>query len=385
VLLLVAACTAVAWVHDAPIEPGLGGHLTGDPAWARSFLWLLAAAFVLYLVAVRLVAGSRRAGAVAVLACAVQLTPLAGPLLLSSDAWTYWDEGRIAAVHDGNPYRDPPAAFPHDPAFPHVGAAWRHETTVYGPAFTLASEPLALGAGTSADAAAWIYKTIAALAILGAAGLGARLSARPPFALAAVGWNPVLAMHLAGGGHNDAWVALLVLAALAAASSGRRLASGAAWAAGALVKWVPLVFLPLELLAARSLRAASWALGFAAVAAAIGALATWRYGFAWLDVVRPLARNANHETRYALPHRLGIPVAVAIAVFVAGYGWLLLQAWHGRARLGLAAVLLLATTPYLAVWYTAWAIPLAAAEDDRVALLGALALCAYLLPQTIPT
>jgi hypothetical protein len=45
----------------------------------------------------------------------------------------------------------------------------------------------------------------------------------------------------------------------------------------------------------------------------------------------------------------------------------------------------LLTTPYLVVWYLAWAVPLAAPEDDdRVARLGALALTAYLLPQTIP-
>jgi hypothetical protein len=44
----------------------------------------------------------------------------------------------------------------------------------------------------------------------------------------------------------------------------------------------------------------------------------------------------------------------------------------------------LLTTPYLAVWYLGWVIPLAAAEEDRLARLVALALCGYLLPQTIP-
>jgi hypothetical protein len=44
----------------------------------------------------------------------------------------------------------------------------------------------------------------------------------------------------------------------------------------------------------------------------------------------------------------------------------------------------LVTTPYLAVWYLAWAFPVAAAEEDAVATVAVLALCAYLLPQTIP-
>src|SRR5207247_10735341 len=126
-------------------------------------------------------------------------------------AWTYWHYGPLAAVHDKNPYRTKPEAAHSDRAFRYIGAAWRDTTSVYGPAFTLASEPLARAAGTSADAAAWIYKTLAAAAVLGAAALAARISRRPALALAFVGWNPVLAVHFAGGGHNDAWVVLLVL------------------------------------------------------------------------------------------------------------------------------------------------------------------------------
>ena len=58
----------------------------------------------------------RRRGAawrsVLVLAVVIQLVPLAAPLLLSTDAWTYWEYGRIAAVHDGNPYVDEPERVP---------------------------------------------------------------------------------------------------------------------------------------------------------------------------------------------------------------------------------------------------------------------------------
>ena len=60
------------------------------------------------------------------------------------------------------------------------------------------------------------------------------------------------------------------------------------------------------------------------------------------------------------------------------------EAARGRARLGLATALLLLALPYLAVWYVAWTVPLAAADDDRAAQLVGLALCAYLLRQTIP-
>ena len=64
---------------------------------------MLAAAFAVYLVGLVLVRRGARFGAVFALACAIQLAPLAAPLLISTDAWTYWDYGRIAAVHDANP------------------------------------------------------------------------------------------------------------------------------------------------------------------------------------------------------------------------------------------------------------------------------------------
>lgn len=335
--------------------------------------------------------GAPRWAGVAVLAVAIQVAPLAAPLLLSTDAWVYWDYGRIAAVHDADPYVDPPSEFPNDPAYPYVGADWRDETSVYGPAFTLASEPLALAAGSSADAAAWIYKVSATLAILVAVWLAARLSPRPAFAAAFVGWNPLLAIHFGGGGHNDAWMAALVLAALGLGASGRRQLAGVAWAAAVFVKWIPVVLLPLRAIAARATGRPVGHLGLACAFIGIALAATLRYGLDWLGALGPLARNANQETSFAIPHRLtqlGLPREVAWALagaaFLAGYAWLVREAMRGRARLGLAAGLLLLTVPYLAPWYVAWAVPLAAAEDDRAAQVVALVLTAYLVRQTVP-
>jgi len=389
---LTAAAVMLAWPHDSPLVPRQGGHPTGDRTWAWVFLGLLIAAFVAYVAALTLIRRSPpRVAVVATLACAVQLVPLGAPLLLSTDAWAYWDYGRIAAVHGANPYRVEPARFPNDPAFGSIGTNWRDSTTVYGPAFTLASEPIARAAGSSSDAAAWIYKCLAAAAVLAAAGLAARLSARPALALALVGWNPLLAVHFAGGGHNDAWLAVLVVGALAAGAAGRRQLAGVCWALGALVKWVPLLLLPLRALEARAQRRRVGHAGFAVAAAALCTVAFARYGTAWLDAFGPLARNANHETRWALPHRLeqlGVSHAVAIALFAgafaAVYMWLAREAWRGKARLGLATVALLLAIPYLVVWYVVWSLPLAAAEDDEPAALLSLALCAYLLRQTIP-
>jgi hypothetical protein len=271
------------------------------------------------------------------------------------------------------------------PGYEWMGADWHDQSSVYGPAFTFASE--AVG-GSSHTYAAWAFKAAAALAMLVVSLLALRRSA---FAGAFVGWNPVVALHFAGGGHNDAWMIALVLAALALGSAGRRNAAGAAWALAIFVKWVPLVLLPLRALEARATGRRVGHVGFALAALALAGLATWQFGLAWPGALAPLARNVAGATRYSLPHRLsqlGVPESFATGVFavvfLCVYVWLAREALRGRARLALAAGALVLCSPYVAPWYLGWVVPLAAIEEDRAARMVALALTAYLLPQTIP-
>jgi len=275
-----------------------------------------------------------------------------------------------------------------------MGTRWHDTTSVYGPAFTLVSEPLALVSGGSPAAAAWLYKALAAAGMVAAALLAARLSRRPALAAVVVGWSPLLAIHAAGAGHNDAWVGALLLAALAAGASRRPLVAGAGWAVVALLKWVPLVLLPLRLLASRGVGPAARrraVAGFATAAAVLAGLAVWRYGWHWLGALGPLARNADDETSFSIPHRLGqlgvphrLAIALPLAALVAAAVPVIRSARRGRGRLGLASLLLLLCSPLLAPWYLLWATPLAAAEDDGLAIVVALALGAYVLRQTIP-
>lgn len=332
-----------------------------------------------------------RIAVVIAIAAGIQLLPLVGPVLLSTDVHTYWDYGRIAAVHGGNPYTDVPSDYPEDPAYPLMGSAWRDTTSVYGPGFTLVSEGHAAIVGDSSTAASLLYRVLAALSVVALVALAAKLAARKAYAAAFVGWNPLLAFHFAGGGHNDAWMMALVLAALALAASSRRQLAGAAWAAAIAVKWVALVFLPLRILEARATRREVRHLGFAAVAGGIIAVATWRYGPHWLEAFGPLADNLARQAQYSIPNRLsGLGISQDAAawllagLFALAYLWLLREAWRGRARLGLAAGLLLLATPWLVPWYAVWAVPLAAVEEDRAARWLALGVSAYLLRDAVP-
>jgi hypothetical protein len=388
-LALVAAACALAWQPDSPLVPRNGGHVSGT---APFFLALLLGAFATYLLAlaaIRRVAPSTRA--VIVLAAAIQLVPLAAPLLLSTDAWTYWSYGWIAVRGDGNPYAEAPLTFPANPALPYMGSAWLDTTSVYGPVFTMASEPVAVVAGDSSDVAAWTFKALAGAAALGAALLAGRLARRKAFAIAFVGWNPLLAVHLAGGGHNDAWVGALILAALALSAARRLQGAGVMWVLAISVKWVPILFFVLRAAEARATGRPTGHRGFAITAAVVAVVASVLYGGAWPFAILPLAGNAALETSYAIPNRLeqlGVPetlaLGLALAALLGGLAWLAREAGRGRARLALAGCLVLVTTPYLAVWYLAWVVPLAAAEEDTVATGACLVLCAYLLPQTIP-
>lgn len=388
-LALLGAAVAMSWPDGSPLSPD---HAGGARGWAPAYLGLAAASFAAYAAGAWLLRGSTaRAGAVIAIAAAIQLLPLAGPVLLSTDAYTYWAYGRLSAVHGANPYDVPPSAFPSDPAHAVMGEDWRDTTSVYGPAFTLSTEAVAAAAGGSPTAAAWAFRSIAAASMLVLTLLAARVSARPAFAAAFVGWNPLLAVHFAGGGHNDALMMALVLGALALAAAGRRQAAGAAWAASIAVKWVPLVFLVLRAVEARGSGRRVGHLGFAATACVLLGLAFWRYGTAWIGSVVPLARNFEKQAVYSIPHRLSglgisedVAAALLAALFAIAYLWLLREAWRGRARLGLAAGLMLVATPWLVPWYAVWAVPLAAVEEDRTAQALALVLSAYLLRDAVP-
>jgi len=379
VAVAVAAARHAAVTEHSPIRPPGG--------WLSAWTWGLIAAFCLYVAGVFLL--SRRPvplAAVVALAAAIQLAPLGAPLLLSTDAYSYWDYARVRAVHGGNPYADRPSRFPNDPAFKRMGKDWQGKTSVYGPAFTLASEP---AARASRRAAIGFFRVLAALGSVALVALTALAARRRAFAAAFVGWNPLLALHFAGGGHNDVLMMALVAAGLALAARRRFELEGAAWAGALSIKLTVLVFLPLRLLAARERRRILG--GFASVAAAVALVASIAFGSAWLHVLSPVANQLHTPSSLGLAYwasQLGLPQRYAVdgllLLFALVYLWLLREAWRGRARLGLTACALLLATSWLQPWYAVWALPLVAVEEDRLAQAVALALSAYFLRDALP-
>ena len=100
---MTATAVAFAYPESSPLVPEHDGEAT---RWAWLYLGAMSAAFAAYLAGLYLLhrsGGVSRRRAVTILACAIQLLPLAGPVLLSTDVYTYWDYARVSTEHGGNP------------------------------------------------------------------------------------------------------------------------------------------------------------------------------------------------------------------------------------------------------------------------------------------
>lgn len=388
-VLLGLGATVLATRHvgnaaSSPLEP------TG--AWHSTLLVGAIVALGTYavasLLALRGGLGSR--GLVAAVGCLVQLLPLAAPLLLSTDAYTYWEYGRLQAVHGANPYSTPPSAYPADPGYHAMGSSWHHSPTIYGPLFTWLSSLVAHVAHAAHDAQL-VFRSAAAAAMVALVLLLWR-SGASSLALVLVGWSPLLALHFAGGGHNDALMMALAVGALVA--GWKRPGSAAVlWTAAVAVKWVAIVPLGLELLRLRG-RERARAVGRLVVVAVVGiALSTIEYGLSWLHAVRGLSSQSRRTGslgaarwlgELGLGHRavvvvLGLVTLAVLAVLAA------LAVRRRERHLSLAGTALGWLQGWLNPWYTAWGAALVEFEDaPALAVVLSLLLTAVSLRDALP-
>jgi hypothetical protein len=371
--LAVAAAREAATAEHSPVVPLHG--------WEGVWTGSVAAALAVYgLGALAARRGGLRLRAALAVAVVVQVVPLAGPLLLSTDTTTYWANARVLVTHGANPYTTTPATFPRDPATQASSLDWRHHTPPYGPAWeALGAAPVPF-VGSSASRAELAYRVLALLGVLAALAIVAS-STRSAAAVAFLGWSPLVAFHYTGGGHNDAWMVALLLLGIAART---RAAGGAAWSLAAAFKSVPVVFLPLELARTRLRATRGFWLGLAATAVLVAAGSTAAFGTHWVTPALAAAHGSSplggvhFLAETGLRHRYA--VALATLAFAAVYVVLLRSAWRtGRARHGLAASALCLAASQLRPWYGLWATGLAALEEDGLGMLAAYALTVYLV------
>ncbi len=382
VLAGLAAASTIAAVVAAR-HATLADSSPVDPAGRWRSVWILAAivGYGAYVLAVWVARSSgirlRLALAVAVV---VQVAPLAGPLLLSRDAYLYWAEARLAFVHHGNPYRDTPSAHPNDPGTQAASVQWRTQTEPYGPAWVVLGAAPSAAAGSSRTAAEVGYR------VLAAAGIGVLLVllafvARSPRGLVVLGWNPLVALHYAGGGHSDAWMMVALVGALL---TSRPAPAGALWPVSAAFKGVGAILLPLDLARHRFRRPRAFWAGLVGAGVAIAVVSTAVFGTGWATGAAEGAHGTSplggvhFLTEAGLRHRYA--VALCGVVFLLLYAVLFREAWRrGTSRLAFAAAALCMLTSLLRPWYVLWPAALAATEGEALGVAATVALTGYAL------
>jgi hypothetical protein len=178
------------------------------------------------------------------------------PALYSSDILDYASHGRVASIHQANPYLQVPAQFPEDP-FSGLGA-WAAVVTVYGPLWTRIDAALTgLLASASVVDISFGYKLIGAGADVLCAALIGWITFRwrklgigvvaPVVAVAMWAWHPLVNLEVVGSAHNEGLMSVFVLLAFALMTLGvQHTARQWLWFAalislwlGALIKFVP--------------------------------------------------------------------------------------------------------------------------------------------------
>jgi len=145
----------------------------------------------------------------AIVAVMVSLTPVG-----SSDTASYAAYGRIASLGQ-NPYWYTPRWLgPHSAYYQLVGAAWKRQSSVYGPFATLIqSFAASIGRGDVATTI-WVLMILNGLVFIGVGWLLLRTSDDPIRATLFWTANPVLIQQLVSGGHLDTFVAAAAICSI---------------------------------------------------------------------------------------------------------------------------------------------------------------------------
>ena len=201
-----------------------------------------------------------RVAAIAIPIC-LNLVMLLGRPYLSQDSFSYLAHGYLTEHENFNPYLTSTADVAVMPPGPQLAEfGWRplHWITPYGPLWTWLERFAYLTASDrpAADTldvafGVFLVKVLAVIATFGTAWLmwyilGRLRPDRQLFGTVLFLWNPVIIVEFALEGHNDAIMLFFIVAALALTLASRSPLSVLATGTGALVKFLPLIFLPAQ-------------------------------------------------------------------------------------------------------------------------------------------
>lgn len=330
------------------------------------------------------------------LVAALNIIVFIGPVLISTDVFSYIAYARMAVMHGVNPYLHGPAAIESDPIFKYVGTDWLKATTAYGPLYTLISYPIApLGL----IASVWGMKVEALIGAGVTLWLTWRCAVRRGFdpvpALIVVGANPLWVIYGMGGSHNDIVMLAFMMGAVALTLSQRDFSAGTTIVAGAFVKATAIALLPFMVLARRSKRQILGAIAGVVVFAGIGYAL---FGINGADIFSILTKDSSYVSSDGFPtefmHLIGKPgvfpvdhmlLKIALGVVVLYLMWRTWRGYDWVAASGFALLAIAVTSPWMLAWYTLWGLPLSVISKDRRLLISVLVVqLLFILHQTAP-
>lgn len=387
---------------------GLWSPAVSGRTWFAALAGISVFVLVVTFVVLHRRAGVGRVGMRTVCTAAVMwaLPVLPAPPLLSLDAYSYVAQGTMLLT-GLDPYASGPDTL-GGPLVASVAPVWRTTPAPYGPLSLGLLRMVVDWSGGSASASVFLLRTLAVVAVVGAALVAVRLATRAhatrgatnsqgpdaatpadrarAVAVALVAANPLVLLHLVGGVHLDAL--LMALAALTVLAAGHRVwvVAGLAAAIAFTVKATGAVLIAY-VLAVRAkgdgvLSRRTVGTGLLMAAAVVALSAVIPNGWGWLGALNTpgLIRHPYDPATLLgwLVHGAGAltpwtpdltsSVAVARTVLMAGGAALVAYLlWRARrpAPVGTALQVTALCAPTVHAWYLTWGLPMLATAGPR--------------------
>ena len=339
-------------------------------------LALMTVAYLVTLAAARWL--TMRAIWVFVIAAAVVLVLC--PPLQYTDLFNYLGYAHLGALHHLNPYTHVIGAEQFDPVSRF--STWANWRSPYGTLFSALTYPLAL---MPLPVAYWVLKIVTVVLSVCFIWLVYKcallLGRDPRLPVLLVAANPIYLLYAVAEFHNDFFMLVPSMAAIALLLARRYRWAGVAIAIAIAIKYTMVLLVPFLMLAAwrqkglRRLLAGGIATGIPLIALSLAL-----FGFSFPNV----HDQSRLVTDLSIPNLIGWVIGAggaapwlvnAMNVVIVGvvvYQLLKRREWLSGA--GWATVALLASLGWLMPWYIIWLLPLAAIATDarlRVVALGA--------------
>jgi hypothetical protein len=375
--------------ESGPLHSLIPRLITNPDTLGIAFSGVLVAMIVAYAVVLGAV---RTLSMRAIVICVVMLHViiLMSPPLQLNDVFNYLGYARLGGLHHMNPYTHVIKQELFDPVYRFT--TWHSLRSPYGSLFTALTYPLAF---VSLPFAYWTLKVATVLLSLAFLGLvwhcARQLGRDPRFAVVFVALNPIYLIYAVGGFHNDFFMLVPAMGAIALMLGRRDRAAGAVLVLAIAVKFTAVLLLPFLLIAVRTNpRRARMLLGAVLAAIPMIVLSVALFGLS----VPNLSDQSSLLTNFSIPNLVGLAIGIGggtpgllriasvCVVLVVAHQVYRRRDWISGA--GWATFALIASLAWLVPWYVIWILPLAALGTSVRLRRAALALTVFLILAWMP-